>query len=216
MGRHKGKTKRELKRHGTKRYPFAKILIVCEGEQTERLYFQDAKDHYRISTAKIKIVGDRQFDPMKIVSAAQRLYHEEKRSGDPFDKVYCVFDHDDHDSFSRARTELEKSSPRGDFVATYSIPCFEYWLLLHHTYTTKPFSTSPSNSACSQVIDQLKKYQMDYTKGKHGLFRALIDLLPTAMDNAKRALEHSKAVNSDNPSTRVHDLVQFLQKINKT
>ena len=106
------------------RNPLAKILIVCEGEQTERLYFQDAKDHYRISTAKIKIVGDRQFDPMKIVNAAQRLYHEEKKLGDPFDKVYCVFDQDDHESFSPARTRIRKSQSKRGFCGHIFDPLF--------------------------------------------------------------------------------------------
>lgn len=55
----------------------------------------------------------------------------------------------------------------------------------------------------------------DYTKGQKGLFIARRDQLDFAKNNATRALRAAEDNHSDNPSTRVHELVEFLQSIKK-
>jgi hypothetical protein len=52
---HKRKARRasELTRRKTRRESYAKVLIVCEGEKTEPLYFNDLKDHYGLNSANI-------------------------------------------------------------------------------------------------------------------------------------------------------------------
>ncbi len=64
---HRRKAKRvdQLARRKVRREPYAKVLIVCEGEKTE---------------------------PRSIFDYAKGRYLIEKRADDPFDKVYCVFD----------------------------------------------------------------------------------------------------------------------------
>jgi hypothetical protein len=63
------------------------------------------------------------------------------------------------------------------------------------------------------VIDTLKKFMQDYTKGDGDVFPGLVDQLPIAINYAERALRAAAANDTDNPSTRVHELVQFLQHI---
>jgi hypothetical protein len=52
-----------------------------------------------------------------------------------------------------------------------------------------------------------------YSKGQQDTFFELQDQLEFAKDNAKRALKAAEANGTDNPTTRVHELVEFLQHI---
>jgi hypothetical protein len=52
-----------------------------------------------------------------------------------------------------------------------------------------------------------------YTKGRGEIFVQLEDQLEFAKQNAIRALAAAAANGTDNPSTRVHELVEFLQNI---
>ena len=45
--------RQQLARRGPRREPYDRVLIVCEGECTEPLYFQDLTAHYRLSTANM-------------------------------------------------------------------------------------------------------------------------------------------------------------------
>ena len=54
----KAKRNRELKRNRAKRAPYERVLIVCEGEKTEPLYFKDLVSYYRLNTANVEICGN--------------------------------------------------------------------------------------------------------------------------------------------------------------
>ena len=210
---HKRKARqiRKLVSREERRDPYAKILIVCEGEKTEPHYFNGLKDHYAINGANVEICGEYGSDPLSIYHHAKQRYREEKDAGDPFDRVYCVFDKDTHSTYQPALDQITRATPKGTFVATRSVPCFEYWLLLHFCYTTRPYDALPGNSACNQVLTALKDYMPHYAKGMKDAFPELIGQLDFAKNNAIRALQAAEANHTDNPSTRVHELVDFLQ-----
>ena len=211
----KAKNPKALRRRIERRDIYAKILIVCEGEKTEPNYFKGAREHYKLNTAEVEICGDCGSDPMSIVRYAKQRYREEKDTGDAFDKVFCVFDKDTHASYVEALHALESVTPRATFYAITSVPCFEYWLLLHFDYTTKPYTALPGDSAGSQMLAELKKYMPEYQKGQQFVFLTLIEQLEFAISNATRALQAATANGTDNPSTRVHELVDFMQNIKK-
>lgn len=129
------------------------------------------------------------------------------------DRVYCVFDEDGRASYRTAVAQLAAATPKGTFFAVTSAPCFEYWLLLHFLYTTHPYTHLPDNSAGNQVLAQLQCYMPDYAKGQRQVFGALLAQLEFAKENAKRALKAAQANHTDNPSTRVHEMIEFLQQI---
>jgi len=83
----KAKTARALKRRRARREEYAKVLIVCEGEKTEPLYFVGVRDHYGLNTANIEVSGACGSDPMSVIEYAKQRYREEKDAGDSFDKV---------------------------------------------------------------------------------------------------------------------------------
>jgi hypothetical protein len=58
-----------------------------------------------------------------------------------------------------------------------SVPCFEFWLLLHFTYTTRPFDVPASDSICSKVVEELRNHLSEYQKGQQDIFYKIQDKL---------------------------------------
>ncbi|MCY3727758.1 MAG: RloB family protein [Nitrospira sp.] len=185
------------------REPYDKVLIVCEGEKTEPNYFKGLKNHLRLKTANVAIVGEGA-TPAKIVERAKELEKQEKERGDPFDTIFCVFDKDRHTDYEKALGQLKA---RKNYEAIPSVPAFEYWLLLHFRYTTSPYQDA------SELVRDLKKHLPDYEKNDATIFGKLQDKLETAKENAARSLEDRSQAKTDNPSTKVHILVEALQGI---
>jgi hypothetical protein len=209
----KAKKAKDLQRRASRRDAYKKILIVCEGEKTEPNYFEDAREHYRLNTVNVEVRGDCGSDPMSIVDFARQRYREEKDAGDPFEQVYCVFDKDGHGTYQQALNTIASCRPQGVYFAINSVPCFEYWLLLHFGYTARPYTALPGNSSGNQVLTELRKYIPDYDKGNLKIFSALIGQLEQAKRFAERSLQDSLRNQTDNPSTHVHKLIQTLQDL---
>jgi len=212
---HKRKAKKaaSLKRNAARRAPYSKILIVCEGEKTETNYFNEVVDFYSINTANVEICGECGSDPMSVYKYARQRFVDENNRGDPFDRVYCVFDRDAHANFQDAIAAIEAAKPGKVYNAITSTPSFEYWLLLHFIYTTQPFTATQSKSAGDAVLHELKQYMPDYKKAKKSIFLELKDNLEFAKNNAERALKESIQRGNDNPSTKIHKLVEFMENI---
>lgn len=208
------KSVKKLDRNQSKRAPYEKVLIVCEGKKSEPNYFNSLRDHYRLNTANVEVCGSMcGSNPMRIVSHAKERYEEDAAAGNAFDRVYCVFDKDTHADYEKAVAKIRDMKPEKTYFAITSVPCFEYWLLLHFTFTTRPYSPLPGNSACNQVFTELKKHIPKYEKGSKAMFPLLINQLTVAKDRAARAMKSAKKNGTDNPSTDVHQLVDFLQNI---
>jgi len=223
---HKRKARKavDLARKKASRKPYSKVLIVCEGEKTEPTYFSDLKDHLELSSTNIVVTGECGSSPTSIVDYAIQLYRSEENTGDNFDKVYCVFDKDTHETYQRALDKIADANhqvlgekvnakPEDIFIATTSAPCFEYWLLLHFNYTTAPFLGTGGKSACSRLINELKKYMPDYQKGDNSIFNQILDSQPQAIAYAVNALRESEKSGNDNPSTKIHELIEYLKNI---
>jgi len=140
--RRKAKGIQSLKRRNSNRPQYLKVLVICEGEKTEPYYFEEPKRYYHLPSAIIEICSSRGSDLWSLFTFAQERYHgKAEDTGDPFNQVYCVFDKDEHNAYRNTLEAIRKASPRNTFEAIHSVPCFEYWLLLHFTYTTKPYYT---------------------------------------------------------------------------
>ena len=222
--RRKARKASDLARKKASRAPYSKILIVCEGEKTEPNYFNELKDHLALNSANVMVSGECGSSPVSVVNYAIQIYVAERSAGDPFDKVFCVFDKDSHETYQQALDKIAGKNQRlldgivgskleDIFVATTSVPCFEYWLLLHFDYTSAPFQGAGSKSACDQLVGELRKYMPDYQKGNESIFNQLLDKQPKAMVFAENSLRAAEENANDNPSTRVHELIKELQGI---
>lgn len=208
MARRKPRRHGQLRRRGPKREPYDRVLIVCEGKKTEPLYFQALKDRCRLSTANVVITGNGS-DPSSLVNKAKSLRDEEKRRGDQYDAVYCVFDRDQHTHFNTASNEALSAKLK----LARSWPCFEFWLLLHFVYRRGPYAPSGNRSAADNCVGDLQQHLPNYTKGNTGVFEELEDQMETAKYNASLALSDAEATERYNPSTEVHCLVAYLQAL---
>jgi len=210
-----------LKRAGPTREPYDAVLIVCEGAKTEPNYFGEMRTALRLASANIVVTGKGGTDPMSVVNNAIQRF-----KADPvYDRVYCVFDQDTHTTYQAAlekiaATPLRKNGSRRNadiarFEAITSVPCFEYWLLLHYAYTTKPYKQVGQRSACDRLIHDLKhrEHLPNYGKGAKGLYKQTAPLLDDAIRNAKRALLAAESAATDNPTTHVHELVAYLRSL---
>lgn len=216
---HKRKAKRDkdVGRKKASRVPYQKVLIVCEGGKTEPLYFNEIRDLYEINTANIRITGECGSDPISVVNHALALFDAEKEKNAPFDRVYCVFDQDSYhlppNQYQQALDKIAHQSTKNTFFAITSVPCFEYWLLLHFVYTTAPFSAVGGVSVGAAVVNQLKTHWEAYDKGATGTFLALKEKLDFATTNAIRSLKAATQNQTDNPTTHIHELVSYLRHI---
>ena len=202
----KERTARALCRRRAKQAPYARILIVCEGAKTEPNYFNGLKDNLKLNSANVEITGESDPSPTNVITFARKRYEQEEGAGFPFDRVFCVFDKNSHKDYGQALAQIRNMKPTGVFCAITSVPAFEYYLLLHYTYNTKPYTSA-------QVLSGLKKYIRGYRKGDTTIFSTVCDRLQTAQNNAAKSLKAAAQNKTDNPSTKVHHLVKFMQNI---
>lgn len=198
----------KLGRRGPQRKPYDRVLIACVGERTEPLYFRELAKAHGLSTANVVVVPSH-LDPMGVVKLAKEKKREERSKGDDYDRVYCVFDHDDQKHFESASQAAEKAG----FHLARSWPCFEFWFLLHFEYTRQPFERGGGRSKCDNCISALKRHLPGYTKQAKGRFRELEGRLDDAMTRADLALTDAQSTKEHNPSTEVHELVRYLKSI---
>jgi hypothetical protein len=123
----------QIQRRAPSRDPKRRILIVCEGRETEPGYFKALRDHARNRLVHVQIAKETGV-PLTVVQIAIRLRNEalveSKAQRDEnlrFDDVWGVFDVDDHPGLKQALA-LAKAE---NIEVAMSNPCFELWALLH-------------------------------------------------------------------------------------
>lgn len=193
------------RRHGQKP-PRSITLIVCEGE-TEQEYFEAARIKYGLTTAEIILAENTKGSaPISVVECAEGKCTE--RGG--YDHIYCVFDRDGHESFTPAREKIKTLASRKKkplpIQEAISIPCFEFWVLLHYERTDAPFIR------CANVIDRVRNYLPGYGKADAIIARQLIARAEDALGNADWI--EGRAENNDyNPYTSVHKVLRHFAQV---
>ena len=208
----------ELERQRKDRTQGPRYLIVCEGKKTEPYYFQEFCEFHQLRTPRVRIApGEYGSSPISVVRYAETLYEEDARLGpDSYDRVFCVIDRDEHSTYLDAAKRIQELNAKGKpFVAIPSVPCFEYWLLLHFCYTRQPFHASGNKPICEKVIRELcQQPGFDgYRKGQKDVYKRIRNQTDTAIKHAQWAEKESKQVRDDNPSTHVYRLVIELQNL---
>ncbi|HEC8346254.1 RloB family protein [Providencia huaxiensis] len=215
----KAKATKDLARKKSNKTALTKILIVCEGKKTEPKYFLELVEHLKITTAYvIDVTGECGSSPMSVVNHAKEIQREQVDKGSAYDEIYIVIDKDAHVDYMRALDVIRRSKPSNIFNAINSIPCFEYWLLLHYTNSRKAYENLPGNSSGNQIIKDLKVYIKDYDKGADGIFYETFGSLKSG--DLQEVIKKSEAcclnadeTGCDNPSTKVHILIKRLLEL---
>lgn len=187
---------------------YSRVLIVCEGQVTEPSYLKELGVFNGLGDANVTVAGLGS-DPLTVVKHAKRIRERERRRGSEFDRVFCVFDRDEHPSFNRASSEAEACG----LGLTRSWPCFEYWLLLHFRYTRKPYARTGARSPAENCINDLCRHRPGYTKTTEGMYLELESRLEVAKARATRVMDEARETEEPNPSTEIHELVSYLQSL---
>lgn len=153
--------------------------------------------------------------PVQVVQYAKTLFEHGDRHKNiqrrAFEKVYAVFDRDDHNSYLEALNVAASldGKLRNDakqlvvFQAIASVPSFEQWLLLHFEDVQAPHHRD-------QVMSRLKLYIPDYDKGTSNAFAVTCEHLSVAIRRADRLKARFTAHSNPEPFTGVVELVKLL------
>lgn len=190
------KEKREIRQ---KNLP-DRILILCEGEKTEPLYFHGFKKDFKLNNVSIEGLG----------ANTDTIVQEAIRRQKDYEQIWCVFDRDSFEkhNFNRAFA-LIKKYPKIKIV--YSNEAFELWYLLHFNYYDTGISREQYKTKLSKYLEE--KYQ----KNSKNMYERLLPFQNKAINNAKKLLRTYKRPNpeKDNPSTTVFELVERLNQFKK-
>jgi hypothetical protein len=203
---------RIARKAGRKR-PYDRMLIVCEGAKTEVNYFTAIRREKRLPNADIAIVpSDYGTAPLQIVEYAIDRFEQSKA----FDRVYVVFDRDDHDSYHNALAKAEATDEtlkndmkaKVPFKAIPSVPNFELWVLLHFKDVLAPVHRD-------NVYSELKKPSAypGYAKNSATVFQDTKDRIPEATARAEGLRAQFIPQDGNEPYTDVDVLTGELLKI---
>lgn len=208
--------KAQLARKKSSRAVYERVLIVSEGSKTEPMYFAEIRAAKRLNTMNVAIYPSALgTEPSQVVAYAQHLFENgdsnKKISRRSFDKIFAVFDRDDHrtyfDALAQARS-LDKKLKNDlgelvDFRAIVSIPCFEMWLLLHFEDIAAPLHRD-------EALERLRNHINDYEKGAGGSFEITSNRLEIACNRAELLAENQNEYGPPAPFTNIHTLVSML------
>jgi RloB-like protein len=214
MARRHPRPAKSYRRKESIREPYDVVLIVCEGSKTEPEYLKGLQRTSRLSNANITILPGDGTDPVSIVKHALKLY---RQADGAYDQVFCVFDRDGHVNYQQALDQVGKSplGRKGKLVAITSVPCFEFWVLLHFEYTAAPFTAAGGKSACEKVIEKVRAHFPEYQKAMVGVYESLLPRADTAITRAQTLAQHNLETGTSNPATKVHELVTYLRGLKK-
>ncbi|WP_445245196.1 RloB family protein [Microcoleus sp. OTE_8_concoct_300] len=199
------------------------IYIVCEGTNTEPIYFEaiaqenDVFDNYAITvypSEEDQIKASKK-EGESIKTDAVNLVKLAKQEIKNYDEVWAVFDKDGYTKHEKAFSDAQKHGIKLGFSSI----AFEHWILLHYEQNRKAFDKSQN------VITYLEQagYFTGYSKKADiSIYPRLKDLTQTAIENAawlrmemaKDLAACDKKIYELNPYTTVDELVIKLLGFN--
>jgi len=227
----KQKSTKDLERQLTKSP--VDILVVCEGETEgdyirhlrklweieDRIHVIDGSNHVCIKKF-IEIpkrpphIGDVKYgsSAVNVVDYAIAVAQKRKTPFKPYKQIFCLFDKDDLIKYAEA-SQRSRPVRGGKIFKITSVPCIEYWLLLHFERTDAPLGT------VKNTITKLKKYIPDYNEDKKRIDSDRFQLLcanngiERATKWANQLQKQAEQFNSDDPTTRMFELMESLNPI---
>ncbi len=181
-----------------------KILIVCEGEKTEPLYFKSFPINY--GEIEVKVAGIA-MNTLSLVNKTIELKKNATKKGEEYNQIWCVFD---KDSFPDSDFDNAiKKAKAHNFRLGFSNEAFELWFLLHFEYYNYPMPRKDYEKKINEKIN--KKYKKNIL-----IYKDILECQENAIDNAKRLYEQKLSerlpFSKCNPITTVFLLVEELNK----
>jgi hypothetical protein len=199
------------------------IYIVCEGTNTEPIYFEKIAEQPDVFEKYAITVYPSEEDQIKaskkegesIKTDAVNLVKLAKKEINNYDEVWAVFDKDGYTKHEKAFSDAQKYGIKLGFSSI----AFEHWILLHYEQNRTAFPKSQN------VIDYLEQagYFPGYSKKADiSIYPILKNLTKTAIENAawlRMKMANNLAACDNkiyelNPYTTVDELVMKLLDFN--
>lgn len=194
-----------LARRGAKREPNLKLLIFCEGKNTEPTYIKSFALEHGNGLVEVKVVGPAGA-PTTIVDkakAARVRVNASKNSFERFDQVWALFDMDAHENVEQAIAHARAADVR----VAFSNPCFEVWLLLHYRDYDSPdgrHEVQKKFAACDVKYDRKGSKTLNYS----ALSNRYADACKRAVRLRERRQQEGKPMGE--PYTDVDELTSLI------
>jgi hypothetical protein len=204
-------SRKQFDRRSASRNIAQKILIVCEGQKTEPLYFKGIRQQRRLRTLQVKIVDTAgKTDPMSIIDRAisERQSIKSENGWESGDTAWAVLDGDEHierdkNNWLKALTLAEKQK----INLAITNPCFEFWYLIHFQDAYAPMNALTA-------LKKLQKHLPNYTKAQTLYPDPLENLTNAALQRAEKIaqqIDRNRLNIHSNPCcSRLPELIQML------
>lgn len=205
--------------------PNPRILITCEGKNTEKDYF----DHFKLPSLRLEVIGVGD-NTISLVNRTIKIRDE--KPTDFYDEVWCVFDADPKPDNPQQLQNFNKAiwlAEKNNIKVAYSHQAFEYWLLLHFNdhqgasmdrklYRNvlnsflKPFNLKYDDSSdqrSKSISEDIFNVLMSFEEGERRVCKAI-----KRAERIFSGLDHKNPAKNES-STSVFLLVQKLLEFNK-
>ncbi|MFF5212336.1 RloB family protein [Streptosporangium sp. NPDC000396] len=166
------------------------FLILCEGK-TEKNYFSGMRSR---RGPQIDVDAPKGDHISVVREAISRVSSE-------YDAVWCVLDTELDETLTEA---MQREARRGPVDLGLSTPCFEFWLILHHTDCARPFLSA--EEAKRKLREVVPSWSESNTR-----FSDFADGVDAACRRAQK-LSSDSGEPLKNPSTGVWQLVASLRE----
>jgi len=184
-----------------------RVLIICEDSKSSCLYFEA----FEIDPARAEVITlGTGMNTDSLVEEAIRLKKIAAANHQPYNEIWCVLDRDSFPLENYARAfDLARSSK---IHIAWANEAFELWYLLHFNYHDTGISRHDYKAKLDPFLPE------PYDKADPEMYAKVLPFQEAAIRNARRLERQWKEMQEkfperQNPSTRVHKLVEFLNEL---
>jgi hypothetical protein len=191
--------------------PRPRILVVCEGEKTEPIYFEGLAREEEVRLLRVEVVpsgGVPKSVVERAVSMKRDALREARRQRDDnlaYDEVWCVFDVDEHPKLPEALDQARAN----EVQIVLSNPCFELWIVLHFEDQRGHIDRQRLQSVCRRHLPGYSKVVA---------YSDLKTRYPDAVQRAKALArwQEQQGRKNANPSTDAYLLTERLRSLGRS
>ncbi|MFH0733783.1 MAG: RloB family protein [bacterium] len=196
------------------------IYLFCEGEVSEKLYFEVFSTF--VKSLNIEIVekgAECTFLKKKAIEYYKKNIERNKLIVNNYE-IWLIFDKDDnpHANFDNVIKFCNNGDNKYNMNAAWSNPCFELWLYLHFKFNDCANERIYYSNNLSVEFSKLLNTPYVYEKGDTNVFNLLVKekRYLYAFNNIKKLCKNHKQSITQNkfhkcdPYTNVHKLVELL------